>query len=350
MTERTLPLPPPVVPPLWRSIDPVLAAFVLALVGLAAWSGEEAMLSLDFVGRALWAIAPAFLLAIGLAAYAKASGADAQVARVFQGRESGMIVAAALMGALSPFCSCGVVPLIAGLLAAGVPVAPVMAFWLASPLMDPNMFVITAANLGLEFALAKTAAAVGVGLLGGFAAMALDRLGWIDGALRSDGRKVCGAAARRAMAPPPPVWAFWREPARRRAFAAEGRSTLWFLLRWMTLAFLLESLMVRHLPAEWIAGYLGGEGAGAIPLAVALGVPAYFNGFAAVPLVKGLVELGMSPAVGLAFLVAGGVTSIPAMIAVQALVRLRLFLAYLGLAGVGALLSGYGYAAWLALG
>ena len=54
--------------------------------------------------------------------------------------ETKRIVIASLGGALSPFCSCGVVPLVAGLLAAGVPLPVVMAFWLSSPLMDPEMF------------------------------------------------------------------------------------------------------------------------------------------------------------------------------------------------------------------
>ena len=57
----------------------------------------------------------------------------------------------------------------------------------------------------------------------------------------------------------------------------------------------------------------------------------------------------MSPAVGLAFLVAGAVTSVPAA-AVWGLVRPRLFAAYLGFAAVGSLAAGYAYAAWLAVG
>jgi uncharacterized membrane protein YraQ (UPF0718 family) len=88
----------------------------------------------------------------------------------------------------------------------------------------------------------------------------------------------------------------------------------------------------------------------AIPLAVVLGVPAYLNGFAAIPLVSGLIGLGMSPAVGLTFMLAGGVTSIPAAMAVWALVKPRVFAAYLAFAGLGALAAGYGYMAVLAWG
>ncbi len=67
------------------------------------------------------------------------------------------------------------------------------------------------------------------------------------------------------------------------------------------------------------------------------------------PLVAGLIEMGMNPAVGLAFMVAGGVTSIPAALAVWGLVQPRVFALYLGLALAGSLCVAYGYAAWLAL-
>ena len=120
-------------------------------------------------------IAPFLIVSVAVAAGAKATGMDRQIAIVFGGDRTTVIVAAALFGALSPFCSCGVVPIIAGLLGAGVPLAPVMAFWISSPLMDPEMFVLMAPVLGLEFTMAKTLAAIAIGLAAGFATEALVR-------------------------------------------------------------------------------------------------------------------------------------------------------------------------------
>ena len=137
-------------------IDPVVLVVLLALAALAVLAPAQAVESLRFTGDALVGVLPFLALSIGVAAYAKASGADALIARAFTGNLPTMIVAAALMGALSPFCSCGVIPLIAALLAMGVPLAPVMAFWLASPLMDPSMFLLTAGTLGTSFAVYKT--------------------------------------------------------------------------------------------------------------------------------------------------------------------------------------------------
>lgn len=333
-----------------RRADRVLLAIAALLLVLLAAAPGQALASLGFLANALASIAPFLALSVLVAGWAKATGADQQVARAFQGRETVAILAAAGFGALSPFCSCGVIPLIAGLLAAGVPIAPVMAFWLASPLMDPNQFALLVGAIGPGFALAKTAAAIFIGLLGGFGTLALVGAGGLADPLRPTVGRPSACRAKRSLTPPAPVWRFWREPERAQVFVTESGRSAWFLLRWLSLAFLIESLMVVWLPGEAVARLLGDGNALAIPLAVALGVPAYLNGFAAIPLVSGLIGLGMSPAVGLAFMLAGGVTSIPAAMAVWALVKPRVFAAYLAFAALGALAAGYGYMAVLAWG
>ena len=122
-----------------------------------------------------------------------------------------------------------------------------------------------------------------------------------------------------------------------------------FLLQWLVLAFVLESLILAYIPAETITAHLGGTGLAPIFIAVLVGVPAYLNGYAALPLVGGLIEQGMTPGAGMAFLVAGGITSVPAAMAVWAVVRPRVFGLYLLLALSGALLSGLAFQAWVAL-
>ena len=131
-----------------RSLDRVALAIGALIAGLALFAPPQALASLRFTTASLFEVAPFLLGSVAVAAYAKASGADAVIARAFTGRLPAMIVLAALIGALSPFCSCGVIPLIAALLSMGVPLPPVMAFWLASPLMDPTMFVLTVGTLG----------------------------------------------------------------------------------------------------------------------------------------------------------------------------------------------------------
>jgi hypothetical protein len=143
---------------LWQDQRVWLASAVI-LAALAVFDPPQAVDSAVFAGGALLHTAPYLVLSIAIAAWAGATGADNLIAKAFTGAPILMIGLGALAGGLSPFCSCGVIPLIAALLAMGVPLSAVMAFWLASPLMDPSMFVLTSGVLDLEFAIAKTAAA-----------------------------------------------------------------------------------------------------------------------------------------------------------------------------------------------
>ncbi|MEM7197168.1 MAG: permease [Pseudomonadota bacterium] len=252
--------------------------------------------------------------------------------------------------ALSPFCSCGVVPIVAGLLAAGVPLAPVMAFLIASPIMDPEMFILTGATLGWEFALWKAISAAGMGWLSGYGTLVLlcgvntDNL-LHDIARPSCASPKCGESAQTQQK----KWLFWQDGQSRRDFINHSRTNSWFLGRWLTFAFLLESLMVAFVPAETISSLLGAGNAWAIPLATALGMPAYMNGYTGIPLIRGMIDLGMSPATGLAFMMAGGVTSIPAAIAVWSLIKPHLFLLYLLFGAFGAMAFAVIFQTWLGL-
>ncbi|MDH3235732.1 MAG: permease [Alphaproteobacteria bacterium] len=327
------------------SLDRAWLATAAIVIALALAAPGQARLSLLFVGEALLTVAPFLLGSIILAGYSTASGADRLIARAFQGHPVTMILLAAAVGALSPFCSCGVIPLVAGLLAAGVPLAPVMAFWLASPLMDPSMFVITAGTLGLEFAIAKTLAAIAIGLLGGFGVRALMRAGLFEAPLRPAlANPGCGAgAAARNFGPV--AWRFWHAEESRRKFAVAVRDSVLFLGKWLVLAFLLESLMVAYLPAAMVARFVGDGGVLSVLGAALVGVPAYLNGYAALPLVDGLMGQGMAPGAAMAFLIAGGITSIPASIAVYAIARPPVFAAYIGFALTGAVVAGLAFGA-----
>ncbi len=301
-----------------------------------------------FAAQNLAGVAPFLALSVGIAAYAGATGADGLIARAFTGSPVVMIFIAAAVGGLSPFCSCGVIPLIAALLAMGVPLSAVMAFWLASPVMDPSMFVLTTGVLGLEFAIAKTIAALSLGVLGGFVVHAMARAGGLSDPLREGvGNGGCGGAKVRTAQPV--VWKFWQDDARVEKFWREGVKTTLFLAKWLTLAFILESLMLAWVPADLVAGALGGTGIAPIAIATLVGVPAYLNGYAALPLVGGLMGQGMAPGAGLAFLVAGGVSSLPAAIAVWALVKRQVFMLYIGIALTGSFAIGLLFQLWSAL-
>jgi len=339
MTDTTLPR----ARRFWHNIDKAWLALAILLALVAIFDPPQLAPTVTFSAGALWHTAPFIAFAVLAVAGMKATGAETLMARAFEGRQARMIVLAALLGGLAPFCSCEVIPFIAAMLALGAPLGAVMAFWLASPLMDPAMFLITAGTLGWDFAIAKTVAAVGLGLFGGFATMAAARTPVFADPLRE--RPQTGCCGARSSFGGAPVWRFWQHADRRAAFRATAQDNALFLLKWLTLAYVIEALMLHYIPADAVAGILGGDGIGTIVLGALVGAPAYLNGFAAVPLIDALLAQGMSQGAAMSFVIAGGVSCIPAAIAVWALVRPRVFAAYLGLAVIGSILAGLAWQA-----
>lgn len=317
---------------------------IILLFILLATDQSQLLDSLKFLANAILGILPFLLFAIIFMAYASASSLDNIIATALKSKGKYSIFIAALIGGLSPFCSCGVIPLIAALLRMGVPLSTVMAFWLASPITDPAVFALTYSVIDLDFAIARTVAAVAIGVFGGTTIYILNKNGLFNNPLKPE------IAAKKTITPVDDrkiIWKFWQDESRRTSFMDEFKTTLLFLLKWMSLAFLLESLMIAYVPNELIIHYVGGEGILPIATATLVGIPAYLNGFAALPLIKSMIDQGMSHGAALGFMLGGAVSSMPAAIAVFALVKKPVFAAYIILALIGAFTSALIFQAYL---
>ena len=338
-------------------------------------------------------ILPWLALTIPASVWLKRSGMASKIEGRLKGRVGRAILIATLVGAVSPFCSCGVVPIVAALLTGGVPLSAVMSFWLASPSMDPEIFFLSVGTLGLKLALWRLGATFVMSLGAGFLTLWISRRGWLGkDILRASPASSTGAAPKaqtagraRAFRPaaarqvalgpalalegasscscgsqvsrPRTAGAGRTSPLASRLvgldWAGIGRDSLGMLGRlslFMGIAFLLEALITRYVPQNLVAARLGGSSPLAIPFATLLGIPFYTTELSALGIVAGLLAQGMAPAAALAFLIGGGVTTLPAMSAVWGIVRPRVFALYLGFCILGSLASGYAYMAvdWLA--
>ena len=321
----------------------VYALLVLILLTLALRQPDLAFETSWFVGVGIIHVAPMIIPGIVLAAWMTASGAGDRVASIFQGRIVETVVAATVVGAFLPICGVTVLPLMAGLLAAGIPLAPVMAFWLASPITSPPMLSATAAVLGWEFAVGKTLAAIGLGLIGGAVTTLFADREWARNALRSN-RIVrslgacCGECGSATNGFEPRIW---RSSERRARFWKDAWSVARLILIVLIPAFAAEHLLNAWLEPTFVASYVGSDSAFAIPLAVLVGGPVYLDGYAAMPLTRSLLEHGMSPGAAMAFLVSGGVVSVWGAMAIFPVLRIKPFLLYLSLAVIGSMASGW---------
>ncbi|MCK5247708.1 permease, partial [Candidatus Bipolaricaulota bacterium] len=119
-------------------------------------------------------------------------------------------------------------------------------------------------------------------------------------------------------------------------------ATIW-VGQFLILAFFLEALIKLYVPQDLIIQWIGASNPLAPAFAAIVGIPLYTGNLMALPLIGGLLEHGMDPGAALAFLISGPVTTICAMTAVLGVVKRRIFLLYVGIGLVGALVLGYGY-------
>lgn len=133
----------------------------------------------DFIVNSFLHIWPYLLVTIPLAVAVQMSGASKYIKRAFQAKPLTAILLATIVGAFSPFCSCGVIPVIASLLISGVPLAPVMSFWIASPSMDPEIFFLSVGMIGWKLAIWRLAATLVLSLSAGFITHVVMKREWL---------------------------------------------------------------------------------------------------------------------------------------------------------------------------
>ena len=140
---------------------------------------DQVLTVVDFVVAAFLHVWPYLLITIPLSVTVQMSGASRYIKRAFQAQPLVAIFLATFVGAFSPLCSCGVIPVIAALLIGGVPLAPVMSFWIASPSMDPEIFFLSVAALGWELAVWRLLSTLILSLAAGFITRFVMHRGWL---------------------------------------------------------------------------------------------------------------------------------------------------------------------------
>ena len=208
----------------FKKLDKVIVSIITALIVIAVLDPNQLTESIMFIGEALKGIFIFLLASVLLASFAKATGLDQQISMVFSGHPFKAIIVASLFGALSPFCSCGVVPIIAGLLMAGVPLAPVMAFCFASPLMDPSMFLLMVPVFGLEFTLAKLIFAIIIAITAGLSLHYFRDHPLLSSPLRDLRANCCtsSCSSTTIIENKVIVWQFWKIKQGRRFFGVKA--------------------------------------------------------------------------------------------------------------------------------
>jgi len=255
------------------------------------------------------------------------------------------IVGAVALAALTPFCSCGTTAVLIAGMASSTPWAPLVAFMVSSPLTSPAELLLSAGLMGWPFALTFFIGTIAIGLAAGGLAATIERTGWLRGQARvraSDSR--CEDACARRVAAGPGTAAVQELPsrsARLRDFGRELLVTGSRLLAFFLVFTAFGYMVIRAIPTGWVTDLLGGGATGAVPLAALVGIPAYVNTEASLPLVAALVDGGMGTGAALAFLVTGAGASVGSVAGLLVIARRRIVGLVVVILLVGGMLLGW---------
>jgi len=288
--------------------------------------------------RDLW---PFYLGGVLFAAFIKTFQWDRRVRASLVRYDRASILVAVGAGLISPLCSCGILPVVLALSAAGVPLPPVLALLITSPLMSPDAFLITVGQLGWTYALWKLGVAAAVGLSTGFVARRLVRKGVLaGGSFRAETLYDGSGKARPGYEEIVKAGCFAHAGAEGGIVDRENRF-LFFLERFRDMAFLvgkflfaallLQAAVTYYVPTNLVEPLLGRGSALSVLFATLISVPLPLPQVAAPALIKGLLASGMSPGAGMAMLVGGPVTSVPALSALLGVYDRRALMLYLGI-------------------
>jgi uncharacterized protein len=234
--------------------------------------------------------------------------------------ESLSIIIAALIGLASPLPTYAAVPIGLSLMATGLPFSAVMAFILASPLMNPTIFFLTATQIGMSMAIARTVAAFLLAVTGGM---------------------LTATVFKRLYQEQPGITSL--RTSAEKTLVQDILANSKYILKYFSLALLLSSAVRALIPPETIAGMLGGDGKVSTLVAIGMGVPFYTCGGSAIPFMETLMEMGMQKGPMLAFFLAGPATKLETLYAYRSQLGMKVLAFYLALTLVFSYVAGVVY-------
>lgn len=287
------------------------------------------MESLWFLTKLLLEFVPLFLIGAYLGSLLGNSLTGPLVSNLLRTRSGNLIgrLGAILTGAVTPFCSCGSVPIVAGMTRAGVPLALALTFLISSPLIDIASTLLLFSLFGSKVALTYVAVAAVISLLGGVL------IGWI--VPESDSFQDL-AITPNAQSSAVPDWGERHRLALREAWG-QLRKGFPYLLA----AAVIGTLIRTYMPDAWLAGLNGATVAWAIPLAVLIAVPVYAPMPILLPIAITLHGKGLDIGVVVAFLMAAAGLSIPEGALLSRFFKPKLIAAFFATVAVGIVVSGF---------
>jgi len=246
-------------------------------------------------------------------------------------RESAGNVLASLLGVVTPFCSCSAVPLFIGFVTSGVPLGVTFSFLISAPMVNEIALVLLYSLFGWKIAVIYAGTGLAIAMISGWV---IGRLGmerhveeWVYAAPRGGDEE--GDSPNVS----------WRD---RVHFGLDSiRDIVGKVWPYVLAGIAVGAAIHGYVPENFMAGIMGAGAWWSVPLAVAIGIPMYSNAAGIIPVVQALLGKGAALGTVLAFMMSVIGLSLPEMIILRKVLKVRLIATFAGVVGVGILIVGY---------
>lgn len=247
--------------------------------------------------------------------------------KILSHKQGGNLLAA-LLGIVTPFCSCSAVPLFLGFLEAGVPLGVTFSFLVASPMINEVALVMLWGLFGWKLALIYIGSGLGIAV---FSGIVIGRLKVERLVERSDGIKqgCCSLSAGMALKD---------RIAYAKAYTGNLLKGIW---PFVIIGIGLGAWIHGYVPQDFLARYAGRGNWLAVPLATLIGIPLYSNAAGVIPLVSALTAKGVALGTALSFMMAVTALSLPEFIILRKAMKLKLLIIFATVVGMGIMFTGY---------
>ncbi|HKL40986.1 MAG TPA: permease [Clostridia bacterium] len=235
---------------------------------------------------------------------------------------------AAVLGVLSPFCSCSTVPIFIGFVESGIPLGVTFTFLVTSPIVNEIAIGFLFLTFGLRVAVIYTVAGMFVGILSGVVISKLHLEHLVE-------EYIYEMQAKESFVPE-------RSFRDRIDFAvSEVKDIVSRVWKFVVVGISLGALIHGFVPQGFLVEYAGPNNPLAVFVSVAAGIPMYSNAIGTIPIIEALIAKGVGVGTGLAFMMSVVALSLPQMILLKQVIKPKLIGIFVGITGSGILMVGY---------
>ncbi len=244
--------------------------------------------------------------------------------------EGGANVLAALLGIVTPFCSCSAVPLFIGFVQAGVPLGVTFSFLISAPMVNEVALTLLFGLFGWKIALLYLGLGLSVAMVAG----------WIIGRLKMETHLEEWVQQMPRISADDPMQNMTLADRVESGFSAV-RQIVGRVWPYILAGIAIGAAIHGYVPEAFMASFMGKEAWWSVPLAVIMGVPMYSNAAGIIPIVQALLAKGAALGTVLAFMMAVIALSLPEMIILRKVLKPRLIATFVAVVSGGILLVGY---------